>query len=540
MPPAAIRRVLALLIASFALGGLAFALGTPTFQNPDEPSHLDLAHHYAHHPFDLAGPGLRVRQDTVAAVDQVGLSASAGPISYTNTATSRPPYRALDDYPNAGQPATSGCLASCQNYQYAHPPGWYLAMAPVVRLFDGLSFPSLVFLLRALNVLLALGAVPLTWYTARQVWPDAVTRPLVAAAAVAFCGPYLATAAAVNNDAAVLGLSAATAALMARTLRRGSSLPSAALLGAVVGVGLLVKAQFVVLAPLAGLAVLFGPVVVARWRAVFAFATPALIGAHWWIATLVRDGSLTPAGSELVQPASPGPWERTSLVNYVIDHTGDLHRRFFGLYGWASVEVPDLWHTTLTIATCVAVAAWLAARRWDPPTLESMRWWLLAAVPAGLVAASFKASFDVYRLTGEVRGLAPRYLYPAVPLLAVGLAAAGGAVAARLPRRLRAPLAAIAVGLLALVAGVGSFVLAVTGLLDSTSIGRMVERADVVSPVGAPAMWLAALAIGWTAATVAAVISVWRGPPGQRATTPMVVRPSSFQSPATGRQPAAP
>jgi 4-amino-4-deoxy-L-arabinose transferase-like glycosyltransferase len=503
-------RPLALLVAAFVLGGLAFAVGTPLFQNPDEPSHLDLAHHYAHHPLELAGPSLKVRQGTMSAVDQVGLNAGAGAVSYDLVPVTRPPYATLDEYPDAGEPATSGCPAACQNYQYGHPPGWYLAVAPLVWVLDGLSAASLTFALRALNVLLAAVAVPLTWYAARQIWPAATWRPLVAAAAVAFAGPYLATAAAVNNDAAVLALAAATTAVMARVLRQGATVRAAALLGALVGAGLLVKAQFIVVAPLAGLAVLAAPPLVARWRSALAYGAPAGAGAIWWLAVYLQDGSLTRGGSELTAPAQPGPWEEATFPSYFADHLGDLHRRLFGLYGWASVELTGFWQTALTAAAVVLAVAWLAARRWARPTLASLRWWLLGALPAGLLVASVKASFDVYRTNGEVRGLAPRYLYPALPVAALGLVAAGGAVAARLPSRWAGRASALAVLVLAAVAGAGSFVTAATGLYDTTELGRLLERAEIVSPAAAPGVWLGVLALGWLATTGAVVAAAWR------------------------------
>lgn len=507
VPPVLVRRLLTLLTAAFVLGGAAFALGTPLFQNPDEPSHIDLTHRYAHDPFRLAGPSLRIREGTVAAVEDVGLAARAGDISYDEVPAERPRYRSLDEYPRADEPATSGCPARCQNYQYGHPPGWYLAMAPLIRFADSLSVASLMLLVRWANVLLAAAAVPLTWYTTRQVWPGSVRRATVATAVVAFSGPYLATAAAVNNDAAVLLLGAATTALMARLLRQGVDLGRAALLGAVVGIGLLVKAQFLVFAPVAGLTVLVAPALVPRWKAAMSFAVPAIIGAHWWLATLVRGGSLTPSGSELIAEPRPGPWEDETFVMYVLGHLGDVYRRIFGLYGWASVEVPELGRVVLALGTGGVILAWLASRRWARPEPQTLRWLLLAVVPVGLLVASYKASFDVYQVNGEVRGLAPRYLYPALPVVAVGLSAVGRTIADRLPRHVIEHTVPALVAGLAVIGGGGSFLLAVTGLYDSTSITELLDRASRTSPVSAPGGWLLLLGVGW-AATVAAVVSL--------------------------------
>ena len=65
--------LLGLLTLAFVLSGLVFAVGTPLFQAPDEPQHLDLVHHYAHHPLDLDDAEMRVRRGTRAEVAQVGL-----------------------------------------------------------------------------------------------------------------------------------------------------------------------------------------------------------------------------------------------------------------------------------------------------------------------------------------------------------------------------------------------------------------------------------------------------------------------------------
>lgn len=498
MPDRQTFRLLAPLTAAFFLSGVAFAVGTPIFQNPDEPPHVDLVHHYAHDPTDLAGPELRQRRGTREAFDAVGLPEKADDADFERLPEQRPDYLPFDSYPAGAEPATDQCPVSCQNYQYGHPPAWYYLSAPIALALDGQPFPATVLWLRLFNVLLVAPMVGLTWWTARQIWPRSTGRPLAAAIVMAAAGPVVATAAAANNDALVLMLITATVALMARILRAGTQPRLALLLGLLVGAGLLTKAQFLAVAPVALLAMLVAPSAGPRWRALVGFAVPVGLGGVWWLENLIRDGSLTRAGSEILVPAHPGPWESASFAGYALNRVPLLMDRIWGSYGWLAVDVPPGWRRVLTIGTLALAAGWLACRQWGWPTRAGLRWLVLATVPLMLVLAVFYASFEVHRSNGEVRGVQGRYVYGAASVLAVGVAAASGAIKQRVARRARtSPLLAAAALASFTLGTIASFALAMRGLYATKSLTVLLDRAAIVAPVAEIELWLGLVTVAW-------------------------------------------
>ncbi len=523
--PRAPKVILILLTAAFGLCGLAFAVGTPLFRNFDEQTHVDRARYTARHPFEIPGSELRRTFGAWAALDAVGLPDGTIDDAWPDVPNVRPDYLPFDAYPGGDAPQRSGCPGPCQNYQYGHPPAWYLMMAPVTAVLEGRPFPETVLWLRALDVALVLPVVPLTWYTARQVWPGATRRPLAAAGLVALFGPLAFTAAGVNNDALVLVLGAAVIAVMARVLRVGARPRPAILLGTLVAAGLLTKVQFVPVAPLAGLAVLVAPTAGhhpgrARTWAALGFGLPALIGALWWVRNLLSDGVLSPRESEILAPARAGPWQDATFGGYVLDQLPLFGGRFWGLYGFPLVSAPEPWRIVLSTAVIAVVAAWLACRRWRRPTASGLRLLALAAVPLALFGAVAWASFDVHRTNGEVRGLAPRYVYLALPVLAVALVGALRTVAARLrvaPAGAKAPSRLLALGLVAVAAvgSVGSFAVAMRGRYQTSSLSEALERAGVVSPVADPGPVLGAISAAWLAAVLVVVGLSWGSLPAE-------------------------
>jgi hypothetical protein len=67
------RTALALLTLAFVVSGLAFAVVTPLFENPDEATHVDMVEHYVEHPTKMAGPSLRQTQQVRGAFAATGL-----------------------------------------------------------------------------------------------------------------------------------------------------------------------------------------------------------------------------------------------------------------------------------------------------------------------------------------------------------------------------------------------------------------------------------------------------------------------------------
>lgn len=506
------RRVLALLTAAFVLLGTAFAVTTPLFQNPDETSQVDMVRHYAFNPTEMAGPALRQTQGVRGALDATGMTDEAGDRDVSRIPDERPDYGTFESY--GGFEDATSCPGTCQNYQFIHPPGWYLLAAPFAAALDGQSVPLNVLVLRLLNVLLVAVAVVATWYIGRQLCPGRPRLALAAAGITAAFAPFVATAASVNSDGGMLALMAVALAGCARMLRHGLDTKTAAVTGLVVGTGLLTKGQFTVVAPIGLVVVLLAPRKGPFWGPLLAYLVPVGLGSLWWLRVFLDTHGFTPAGSELVLQPTPGPHRDIGILSYVRDRIPDFIEQIPGRYGWKLINLPGSLNWLTMALGVVLIAGWLVARRWRRPTIESARLAALAALPFGLFAAASVAAYDTFHASGEVRGLVPRYLFGAVPVVAVAAAAAMATIGDRLGlARIRGWLAG-AVVLLAGAWGGASFVVVLRGQYQTDDLGTVFQRAGVVAPVANPKAWLAVLTGLWLAATVAAAAELVRLPNG--------------------------
>jgi 4-amino-4-deoxy-L-arabinose transferase-like glycosyltransferase len=494
--------VVALLCGAFVLLGFVFAVGTPMFGNFDEQTHLDRARYTERHPFDSVGPELRRTHgswDSLIAVDVARRDPPDDPAAYRGT------YLRFADYVDGNAPQSTGCPGTCQNIQYPHPPGWYLLTAPITAVLDGRPFPSTVLAVRLFDVVLVAPVVALTWLTAREVWPHHPRRRLGATALVALMAPFAYAASAVNNDALLFLTVGVAIYLGTRILRRGPTIGAAALFGAVVSIGLLTKVQMVLVTPAFGLLVLLAPGTARqRKQGAAAFTALALPGALWWLNSLLSSNPLAPKGSELLAPPSRGPWNDENYVLYAVRKVPTLVGRFWGIYDSPVTFLPTPVQIVLSGLAVALGVAWLVTRTWTLPTEEQLRWCVLAALPASLVAGVLQASVSAYRRTGELRALAPRYVYPALPVLAIGAVAAAAAVADargwRVPRwALPAVLATAAAGVVASVARAGH------AAYGTSSLSTLLDEARSVSPIGRPAPVLLAVAVGWACCTLLAI-----------------------------------
>ncbi|MDQ2649059.1 MAG: hypothetical protein M3Z03_05860, partial [Actinomycetota bacterium] len=482
------RAVLALLTAAFVVLGLIFALLTPLFANPDESVHIDMARHYAAHPTDLAGPELRQTAGVRGAVVAAGVLDAPAESPVGAIPEDRPDYGSFDDYGGRAE-ATVCPQRTCQNYHFIHPPAWYLLAAPAARVLDGRPFPATVVALRTMNVLLASVIVVATWYLARQLWPRRTRAALVAAGAVAMCGPLAATAASANNDGLLLPLMAVALAMMAGILRNGATMGRSLVLGAVVTVGLLTKGQFLVIAPIGLAAVLLAPRDESSppwWHSSLGYLGAGAAGGLWWLRIIIDTGSTTPSGSEFVADPRPGPWNDKGLVEYFVMRVGDIVDAVPGQYGywpWKFAELPSPMLGAFHIGVGLLVLSWLVFRRWSTPTVATARVALLAAVPFLLLVAAVASSWETYRETGYEYGLAGRYVYGGLPIVAVMATAALLA----LKDRFRLPHASRLHVLVLLVSATAGAVTAVIVSMHSkyftTDNALLFDRAAIVAPV---------------------------------------------------------
>jgi hypothetical protein len=506
--------VLPLLTAAFVLSSAAFAVSVPMFGNPDEGTHVDMVRHYADHPTEMAGPSLQQTEGVRNALVATGMIDLPAESPTAAIPPSRPDYGPFEDY-GGDAPAKVCPSRTCQNYQFIHPPGWYLTAAPIARVLEDRPFPNTLLALRLLNVLLCSVVVVATWAIARELWPDRPRLALVAAGCTAVCGPLAAAAASVNNDGLMLPLMAVALALMAGILRRGVTVKAAVVLGAVVALGLLSKGEHLVIAAVGLAAVLLAPADVARerWRATVAYLAVGGIGGLWWLRVFVDDRSITPGGGELLEPPRRGPWNDENPVSYVwgrLDTVIDWFPGRYGSYPWPFKLLPEGLLVACQLGVVLLLVAWLVTRDWRRPTIESARVALLAAVPFLLFAASAYTAWDTFRSNGTHHGLAPRYVYGGVPIMAVMAAASLGAVRRRLRLRGVPALHAVLVVGSAVLGTVVSLAVCLHGMYFTTDWTTLFQRAGIMAPVAHVKAVLALIAVLWVAAIAGAAALVGR------------------------------
>jgi hypothetical protein len=509
------RVALVALTLSFVCLGSVLAFLMPMFANYDEQTHLDRVELTADDPHLDVNAKLDRSYGSWAALQTVTDAMNHTTAGPGEAPPSRPDYLPFRSYPGGDAQQHEACPGGlCQNYQYTQPPLWYYAMTPITAALRSQPFPRTIVVLRVLAVITVATMIPLAWWTARQVWPREERRPLAVAALTATFGPLAFMAAGVNNDGLMLAIFAVLIALMTATLCTGTTVLRCVGLGAALAIGLLTKVEVVVVAPVVLAAIWFGPrAQLARWKALAITLGLALPGLVWWVSEQLGGGVLSPSDSQILKPPGPGPWRSSNLVTYSLQKAPMLFDRFWGLYGVPPFVVPPAWRVALWAATALLAASlflWgrsAGRRRW--------RLWVLAAVPIALVASVMYASFKTYHLNGEIRGLTPRYLYPALSLFAIAAVAALSALAARArsPRQLyRWGLPMVIVGG-ALLGGLGTVALVLHGLYDTSSASAIATRAALVSPTSHPVgiagavtlLWIACLAVAvWATATTEA------------------------------------
>jgi hypothetical protein len=309
------------------------------------------------------------------------------------------------------------------------------------------------------------------------------------------------------------------------------------------GVGLLTKVELVVMAPVIGLSVLMAPkTALARWRAALLVAVPALPGVVWWVVQQAGGGVLSPEGSEILAPASRGPWSSANVFGYAAHKVPVVLDRFWGLYGVPAFVVPPLARALLWAGTAALVGGWLATRRWRRPTMEDARLAVLALVPLVLVFAVIWASFKTYRSNGEVRALVPRYVYPALPLMALAAVSALATTARRAAsqRWARWSRWALPVGipLLALGAGLASLLHAMRGLYGTSDASLLLDRAGAIAPLATPGPWALIILEAWAVAVAVAAVAAYnvRSGPGSSDVIEVAPRGGPGEGPGVGGQ----
>lgn len=259
--------------AAVAVGNAAvWAVVTPTFQVPDEPSHAGYAQW-------LAESGRPPRVD-VALRDEPAFAADyravleAMPFNVEGRPSWSPRQdedlrRKLDG--QLSRRAESGAW-SAANY----PPLYYALTALPARLGSDLSPLDRLFVLRLVSALLAGLTVLCVFAFVRELLPAAPSAWTVAALSVAFQPVFGFIAGGVNNDNLLYATGALLLFLMARAFRRGLTPRLGAAVGAALAAGALTKPTMFGLVPGAAVGLLL-----LAWRGRRAGDRHPVRGALW-------------------------------------------------------------------------------------------------------------------------------------------------------------------------------------------------------------------------------------------------------------------
>ena len=395
---------LPLILAAYLGIGVLYAIYTPPWQSPDEPAHYNYVRQLAAGHLPVIAPG---------------------------------------DYDQAYQSQVIDALFAPEysvtsfTYEDHQPPLYYLLQLPVYLLSGG----SLL-AMRLVSVLLGAGVVALAFVIATRLFPGHGWLPPAVAAFVAFLPQHVAMMAAVNNDNLAELLVAAMLLVLLRVVASQDEVGwrTWTLLGLLLGSGFVTKATTYMMAPIAGLTLLWRCWGDWRglWRAGVGVFVPAfLLGALWWGRNLVIYGGFDLLGAAahnrvVVGQPRTDEWVRQYGWRYTLTTLlRTTFQSFWGQFGWMGVPMPAWVYRILLLGGGLTVGGWLFSWR-SPHRPRLPRAAALLLWGIFLLSAALFLGYNVTFVQPQ-----GRYLFPA--LIPIATAVAVGAAAWLTPLRRRWP-----------------------------------------------------------------------------------------------------
>lgn len=317
LPPRAEKIAFAVILLSYLVAGILFAVMTPTWQAPDEPAHYNYVAQVA----------------TGGCCPQI--EDGDWQSDYQNELTT---VKFAPDYLDR--------LDTIQ-YEDHQPPLYYLLASIIYKLTGG----SLV-ALRIFSVMCGAGVASIAYLIGKRVFPDQAQIALGAMALVAFLPQHLAMLSAVNNDALAEVLIAVGLLWIVRYLQ-DEEIPLWQF-GVIIGIGLITKATTYFLAGVIPLAILLKwytdkkswRELIQAWGIVVGIAL--VFGLVWWVRNFgvygFPDFLGLRAHDAIVanQPRTADAIAERGFTSYLGDGLRITFNSFWGQFGWMAVPLTDV------------------------------------------------------------------------------------------------------------------------------------------------------------------------------------------------------
>ena len=322
------RLLLVPILLAYGYIAVGYARGTPRWNNPDEPAHVNV-----------------VRQIAMMGTLPVLAAGDWDQDLLDRLRTHWFP----NDYEVEGI-----------RYEGHQPPLYYLLAAPVHWLTASQPINRQILALRLFSIAIGAVAVIAAFVVAREAAPERPVLAVLTAATVAFVPMNTAISAAVNNDSLATALAAATLAALMVGRRRGFSDRWAVGLGVLIGALMLTKLTVFVFVPLILVALLAAGRSL-RWPAIAAGV--GLLVSGWWIVrNMLVYGPLDPLAMVRHDQIVVGQprWSAYDLEAFDF-FLRILFRSFWGMFGWMGVVLNDGFYILYLVLTGLSVAGIVVA-----------------------------------------------------------------------------------------------------------------------------------------------------------------------------------
>ena len=391
--PGRIRRVDGALLGLVTLAAIVivlWAVATPPWRAPDEPSHFSYIEQLVRDRTLPLWKKSLLFTDVEVSIGRTNFAGITG-------ATSTPINVA------APSPDTSA----------QHPPLYYLLMSPVYALFHGASTETQLYAIRIAGAIIFAALIAVCYRFARLIFPRQRYLQLGVPLLVILHPQLGFISAGVMNDGLETLLFTLFLYQLVRFARGDFSRKRGIYLGIIAGLGMLTKSSFVLAFPCA--AAVAGVLLFTRKTerkqllksAGLALGIAIVICSWWYIRNYVELGTF--------QPTMVGERYHTTSWWYLWKSTTfrfDLIASFIGNFSWLTIQLPaevvHFFNRTIETSLIGVVAALIIARFRSGWSL--IKPWL-AGLFAGVLALFFLAG-TYYELT--VAGTQGRYLFPAI------------------------------------------------------------------------------------------------------------------------------